>query len=93
MRRVVAFPAAVLAVVFLVLAGLCATDLVMAAPHLDGSDGCCGFAQCVGLVPGLAGLAVGAAALLARAAVSTPARSTFRRPLSPPPKLIALRAA
>lgn len=93
MRRVVAFPLAVLAVVFLVLVGLCATDLVMPAPHLDGSAGCCGFAQCVGLVPSLAGLAVGTAAMLARAAFSTPARATFRPPLSPPPEPITLRAA
>jgi hypothetical protein len=93
MRRVVAFPLAVLAVVFIVLVGLCATDLVTPAPHLDGSDGCCGFVHCVGLIPGVASVAVGAAAMLAHATVSTPARSASRRPLSPPPELIALRAA
>jgi hypothetical protein len=93
MRGFVLLSALVVGALAFVLIGLCLADQAPLMPHVEGSDGCCGPAQCSVLAISVFVLGLLIAITLLRLATTTPVRSVIRPPIAPPPKLIFLPSA
>lgn len=84
---------AFLAIALVVVLGACAAVPSLSAPHAEGSEACCGLADCSALTIGLLGFLVLAFAAFPRQGRASRGRSPALQPISPPPEPLLLGAA